>query len=330
MKVSIIIPVYNVAKYIKRCLQSVTDQTYQDIECIVVDDCGNDNSIELAQEFIKGYHGTIEFKFLHHNHNKGQSAARNTGIRCAKGNYVFFLDSDDAILPDSIESLMALAIKYPQADFIQGNLVDETGNLSKYGWNDTLPEFCDNHNNLERYILSDVVFSACSKVIKTSFLTDNHLYFPEGIIHEDLYWTFFLAKFAKAVGFVNQGTYIYYINDNSTITNLFPEARIRRYSSRLIASEAFCADLDKEQHASRYQRLFIAGNLTSAMIEVAALHSLHHWYIFWRHVLKLYHHHTRLTIWQHLLFLFMMPPLCFPIGIKGWYWRLQRYIVNNI
>ena len=287
MKVSIIIPVYNVAKYIKRCLQSVTDQTYQDIECIVVDDCGNDNSIELAQEFIKGYHGTIEFKFLHHNHNKGQSAARNTGIRCAKGNYVFFLDSDDAILPDSIESLMALAIKYPQADFIQGNLVDETGNLSKYGWNDTLPEFCDNHNNLERYILSDVVFSACSKVIKTSFLTDNHLYFPEGIIHEDLYWTFFLAKFAKAVGFVNQGTYIYYINDNSTITNLFPEARIRRYSSRLIASEAFCADLDKEQHASRYQRLFIAGNLTSAMIEVAALHSLHHWYIFWRHVLKL-------------------------------------------
>ena len=330
MKVSIIIPVYNVAKYIKRCLQSVTDQTYQDIECIVVDDCGNDNSIELAQEFIKGYHGTIEFKFLHHNHNKGQSAARNTGIRCAKGNYVFFLDSDDAILPDSIESLMALAIKYPQADFIQGNLVDETGNLSKYGWNDTLPEFCDNHNNLERYILSDVVFSACSKVIKTSFLTDNHLYFPEGIIHEDLYWTFFLAKFAKAVGFVNQGTYIYYINDNSTITNLFPEARIRRYSSRLIASEAFCADLDKEQHASRYQRLFIAGNLTSAMIEVAALHSFRHWCTFWRHILKLYYNHSRLTIWQHLLFLFMMPPLCFPIGIKGWYWRLQRYIVNNI
>ena len=330
MKVSIIIPVYNVAKYIKRCLQSVIDQTYQDIECILVDDCGNDNSIELAQEFIKIYHGNINFKFLYHEHNKGQSAARNTALRFAKGDYVFFLDSDDVIPSNSIASLMALATRYPQADFIQGNLLDEAGSVSKFGWRNTLPEFCDDHNDLEHYILSVVVYSAWNKVIKTSFLTENNLYFPEGIIHEDLYWTFFLAKYAKAVGFVNQATYIYYINDNSTITNLSQEARIKRYSSRLIASQAFCADLDKEQQSSRRQRLFVAGNLTSAMIEVAALHSLHHWRIFWQHVWILYASHSRLTLWQHILFLFLMPPLCFPIGIKGWYWRVQRYIVNNI
>lgn len=330
MKVSIIIPVYNVAKYIKRCLQSVVDQTYQDIECILVDDCGSDNSIELAQEFIQGYHGCIEFKLLHHDHNKGQSAARNTALQCVKGEYVFFLDSDDKIPSDSIESLITLATQYPKADFIQGNLLDETESISKFGWRNTLPEYCDDTNQLEKYILSVVVFSAWNKVIKTSFLIKNNLYFPEGIIHEDLYWTFFLAKFAKAVGFVNKGTYIYCINDNSTITNVSQKARIRRYSSRLIASEAFCAELDKEQYASKYQRLYVAGNLTSAMIEVAALHSLHHWCIFWRHVFKLYHHHTRITMWQHLLFIFMMPPLCFPIGIKGWYWRVQRYIVNKI
>ena len=330
MKVSIIIPVYNVAKYIKRCLQSVVDQTYQDMECILVDDCGNDNSIELAKEFIKEYHGTIAFKFLRHEHNKGQSAARNTALRHSQGDYVFFLDSDDAIPSDSIAMLMALATRYPQADFIQGNLLDETGRISKLGWRITLPEYCNDHDDLEKYMLSVVVYSAWNKVIKTSFLIKNNLFFPEGIIHEDLYWTFFLAKYAKAVGFVNQGTYIYYINDNSTITNLSREARIKRYSSRLVASEAFCADLDKEQQASRRQRLFVVGNLTSAMIEVAALHSFRHWCIFWRHILKLYYNHSRLTIWQHLLFLFMMPPLCFPIGIKGWYWRLQRYIVNNI
>lgn len=330
MKVSIIIPVYNVAKYIKRCLLSVVEQTYQDIECILVDDCGNDNSIELAQEFIKAYHGAIEFKLLHHNQNKGQSVARNTALQCAIGDYVFFLDSDDTIPSDSIESLMALAVQYPQADFIQGNLLDETGNISKFGWRNSLPEFCDDHNELEKFILSVVVFSAWNKIIKKSFLTDCHLYFPEGIIHEDLYWTFFVAKYAKAVGFVNKGTYIYYINDNSTITNLSREARIRRYSSRLIASEAFCADLDKEQHASRRQRHFVAGNLTCIMLELAALHSFHHWVIFWKHVGKLYSTHKHLTVWQHILFLFMMPPLCFPIGIKGWYWRVQRYIVNNI
>ena len=330
MKVSIIIPVYNVSKYIKRCLQSVVEQTYQDIECILVDDCGNDNSIEIAQDFIDTYKGNISFSVLHHDQNRGLSAARNTAIKQATGDYVFFLDSDDAIPSYSIESLMTLAIKYPQADYIQGNIADEAGNTIKYSWKIAIPEYCNKHENLEKYLLSIVVNSAWNKVIKTSFLTSNKLYFPEGIIHEDLYWTFFVSKYAKAVGFVNKGTYTYYINENSIITNPTCQARIKRYSSRLIASEAFCADLDKERHASKYQRLYVAGNLTSAMIEVAALHSSHHWCIFWRHVLKLYNSHSRLTFWQHILFLFMMPPLCFPIGIKGWYWRVQRYIVNNI
>ena len=330
MKVSIIIPVYNVAKYIKRCLQSVIDQTYQDIECILVDDCGNDNSIEIAQEFIDTYKGKISFSILHHDQNKGLSAARNTAIKHAIGDYLFFLDSDDAIPSDSIESLMVLAIKYPQADYIQGNLLDEEGNTIKYSWKKAIPEYCTKHEDLEKYIFSVVVNSAWNKVIKTSFLTENNLYFPEGIIHEDLYWTFFVAKYAKAVGFVNKSTYKYMINDNSIITSPTRQAIIKRYSSRLSASEAFCADLDKEKYASKYQRLYVAGNLTSAMIEVAALHSLHHWRIFWLHVWKIYTSHSRLTFWQHLLFLFLMPPLCFPIGIKGWYWRVQRYIVNNI
>ena len=330
MKVSIIIPVYNVAPYIKRCLHSVVNQTYTDLECILVDDCGSDNSINLAQDFINEYKGNTSFTILHHERNKGQAAARNTGLKFAKGEYVYFLDSDDAITPSCIEELISLAMKYPDADFIQGNLLDEAGNTSKYGWKSTLPEYCNTHDELEHYILSVVVFSACNKVIKTSFLKEHNLYFPEGIIHEDLYWTFFIAKHAKAVGFVNQGTYIYYINDNSTMTSISHQARIRRYSSRLYASEAFCADLDKEQIVSKRQRHFVAGNLTCAMIEVAALHSFKHWCIFWKHVCKLYASHKSLTFWQHLLFLFMMPPLCFPIGIKAWYWRLQRYIVNNI
>ena len=330
MKVSIIIPVYNVAPYIKRCLQSVVDQTYTDLECILVDDCGSDNSVEVAKEFIKDYSGNITFSFLSHDRNRGQSAARNTALKYATGEYVFFLDSDDAIPPESIETLWAIAVRHPDADFIQGNLLDEAGYINKYGWKSTLPDYCNTHDELEHYMLSVVVYSAWNKLIKATFLKKHGLYFPEGIIHEDLYWTFFVAKHAKAVGFVNKGTYIYFINDNSTITNVSSQARIRRYSSRLYASEAFCADLDKEKDSTKCQRHFIAGNLTCAMIEVANLHSLKHWSIFWRHIHKLYASHTKLTFWQHVLYLFMMPPLCFPINIKGWYWRVQRYIVNKI
>ena len=330
MKVSIIIPIYNVAPYITRCLQSVVNQTYTDIECILVDDCGSDNSMEIAQNFIKDYHGHIKFNCYYHDKNKGQSAARNTALKYATGEYVFFLDSDDAIPFDSIESLMALAEKHPDADFIQGNLLDEAGNASKYGWSSNLPDYCNKHEELEHYILSVVVFSAWNKIIKTSFLTDNHLHFPEGIIHEDLYWTFFLCKHTRAVGFVNKGTYIYYVNENSTITNVSDQARIRRYTSRIYASEAFFADLDNSQKSSKCQRLFIAGNLTSTMIEVAALHSLKHWITFWRHVWKIYSSRSNLTFSQNIFFLFLLPPLCFPIGIKGWYWRVQKYIVNRI
>ena len=330
MKVSIIIPVFNVSQYIKRCLQSVAAQTYTDIECILVDDVGTDNSINLAQGYINNYKGDIAFTILRHEKNKGQSAARNTALHYANGDYIYFLDSDDAITPDCIEELISLAIKYPDAAFAQGNFLDKEGNISNYGWNCHLPEYCNKHNDIEEYILSTVVTSACNKVIKKSFLTEHELYFPEGIIHEDMYWSFFLAKHTKSASFLNKGTYIYYLNNNSTMTSISNQARIKRFSSRLFASEAFCADLDKEQKASRRQRHFVAGNLTSAMIEVAALHSLTHWYKFWQHAWKLYVSHKNLTLWQHILFLFLMPPLCFPIGIKGWYWRVQKYIVNKI
>lgn len=330
MKVSIIIPVYNVSQYIKRCLQSVTNQTYTDLECILVDDCGSDNSIDIAKKFINDYKGDILFTILHHDHNKGLSAARNTALSFTKGEYVYFLDSDDTITSNCIIELMAIAQKYPDADFVQGNFLDKDLHINKYGWHTNLPEYCNVHEQLEKIILYTVVTSACNKVIKKAFLTEHNLSFIEGIVHEDMYWSFFLAKYTKAAAFVNKGTYIYYINDNSIVTSISDQSRIRRYSSRLFASEAFCADLDKEQKSSKCQRHYIAGNLTSAMIEVATLHSLHHWSIFWQHVMKLHAHHSKLTIWQHILFLFMMPPLCFLINIKGWYWRLQQYIVNRI
>ena len=330
MKVSILIPVYNVSKYIKRCLSSVAEQTFTDIECILVDDCGSDDSIELAQRYINEYRGNITFSIFHHDKNKGQAAARNTALRHATGEYVFFLDSDDAITPDCIKKLIDMMLKYPDAIFAQGNFLDKRGNISKYGWKNQLPEYSNEQSELDHCILSVVVYSACNKLIRKSFLTEHNLFFPEGIIHEDLYWTFFIAKYTKAAAFLNEGTYIYYINENSTMTSISNQARIRRYSSRLFASEAFIADLDIKKDASKCQRLFIAGNLTCAMIEVAALHSFKHWGIFWRHIIKLYVSHTKLTFWQHILFLFLMPPLCFPIGIKGWYWRVQRYIVNNI
>ena len=226
MKVSIIIPVFNVAPYIKRCLDSVVAQSFQDIECILVDDCGTDNSKEIVQQYIDNYQGQIQFKFIHHKENLGQSAARNTGIQVATGEWLFFLDSDDAITPKCISILLALKDKYPDADFVQGNLLDERGEISHYGFNN-VPEYCDNPSLLEDLMLNRVITSVCNRLIKHSLFIEKDLSFPIGMIHEDMYWVYFFSKHVKAAAFTHVGTYIYYTTENSTMTSVSQFTRIK-------------------------------------------------------------------------------------------------------
>ena len=118
-KVSIIIPVYNVASFIIQCLDSVRSQSYTNLEVILVDDCGTDNSMAVVQEYLK-HHSFTEVKILHHTHNRGLSAARNTGLEAATGEYVFFLDSDDELTDDCI-SVMAEPIEKFYHDFVIAN-----------------------------------------------------------------------------------------------------------------------------------------------------------------------------------------------------------------
>lgn len=129
-RISIIVPVYNVERYITECLQSVMRQNYQGpMECIVVDDCGTDKSVEIAERLIAEYDGPIDFIVLHHEKNLGISCARNTGMDVAQGDYVFFLDSDDWISDDCIDYLVSLA-NTGNYDMVVG------GHANFYGEND--------------------------------------------------------------------------------------------------------------------------------------------------------------------------------------------------
>ena len=101
--VSVIIPVYQVSDYVERCLLSVMNQTYQNIECIIVDDCSTDDSVAKCDRLISTYKGPIKFQILHHERNRGLSAARNTGTDAATGEYIFYLDSDDEITDETFD-----------------------------------------------------------------------------------------------------------------------------------------------------------------------------------------------------------------------------------
>ena len=330
-KVSIVIPVYNVEPYIERCLRSIAAQTYLHIECILIDDCGTDGSMALVEQFLHNYKGKICFTIISHQQNQGLSAARNTGIRVADSEYIFFMDSDDAITPDCIEILTDLAKKYPEADFIQGNIITGTEELNEGNIDSDVPEFCDNKKQLENIILCKTHRTAWNRLIKRSFITNNSLLFPVGLLMEDHYWTYFVSKQIHAAAFCHRGTYYYYKNKDSIINSPSKVSLIKRYSSYIEISDIIIHDLLQRNDIQPCHSRYVGEAIVFCMINLARLHSLHHWYIFWKYAFHTaYELRTRLTWHRFCLFICMLPPFCYLADIKGWRWRLHQYLIAKI
>lgn len=226
MKVSIIIPTYNVESYITECLESVARQTYQgEMECLVVDDCGTDNSIAVADQFISDYQGRVHFRIIHREKNGGLSAARNTGVKNAVGDYVYFLDSDDAIISETIEEMMKVVCDHPQVEMVQGGIVSMNGQVLEDFSVKELPEYTDNIEWIIKNMLFSFPVSSCNRLLKRDFLQRNIISFHEGIIHEDVPYNFLLAIKFRYVGFVKKNTYLYRMQREGSIINSSKEGR---------------------------------------------------------------------------------------------------------
>lgn len=330
-QISIIIPIYNVAPYINRCLQSIGAQSYQRIECILIDDCSTDNSMQIAEQYISNYNGNIVFNIIHHQQNNGLSAARNTGLNASTCDYVYFIDSDDAISPNCIELLISLAHKYPNADYIQGNLITEAEDLNVGHIDLDVPEFCDNKRQLETIILCKTHRTAWNRLIKRSFLLNNSLLFPVGIVMEDHYWTYYVSKYANAVVFCHQGTYYYYKNNNGIVNSPSKVSLINRYFSYMTILEVIVNDLIKRNDIQACHRKYVGETIVFCMTNLSRLQSLKHWSKFWLLSLNLAIKLWKRITWRRLfLFFCMMPPLCFMTGITGWRWRLREYIIDKL
>ena len=212
-RVSIIIPVYNVEPYIEECLHSVYEQTTDtEIECLIVDDKGNDNSIHIAETFVATHNdkAKTKFKIIYRDTNGGLSAARNTGIKAAKGDYLYFLDSDDTIVPQCIDTLIHLADKYGGVDLLPALYIRVNNDMEQFGCH-SFPEFSDDRSLIKRSLLDydKIPVTAANRLIRRELITENNLFFKEGIIHEDNYWSFFLAKYVKRMAFCAEKLYYY-------------------------------------------------------------------------------------------------------------------------
>lgn len=220
MKISVIIPVYNVESYIYDCLNSVSNQIFDgNIECIVIDDCGTDQSMSIAEKYISEYVGTVTFKIIHHNKNRGLSAARNTGMHVATGDYIIFLDSDDEMTPNALSSLCE-PIKTDNYDFVIGDYRlqgsgKQTPTLKLHDG-----QKLEGEEIRESYLKREWYMMAPNKLYDRKFLLSSKMSFLEGIIHEDDLWSFQLALRAKKIKAIKAVTYIYKLRDGSITTTI--------------------------------------------------------------------------------------------------------------
>lgn len=223
MKISIIIPIYNARNYIKDCLISIVSQSYKgEIECLLINDCGNDGTIDFVENFIENYKGDIKFRILHHTKNRGAAAARNTGLNAALGDYILFIDSDDYIIDTCLEEMTNVLKKHPNVDLIQAGIKTTDGSIPWFDFEkNPLPEYTDDFYDIKTRLLGREVIPAAAwnKLIPIKFLKQNKISFHEGIVIEDVLWCNILAKHVKSIACLNKNTYIYRIHDNSVVTS---------------------------------------------------------------------------------------------------------------
>lgn len=250
MKVTIIVPVYNVSAYIERCWESLVKQTYKEIEILFVDDCGTDDSVEKLQKLIDT-HPDIYCKILHHDHNRGLSAARNTGLMAATGDYVYFLDSDDDITEDCIERFVAPVVN-DEIDIVVGNYRVVGGEahsplLLDSGLLDSSKEVLASYAAGKWYVM------AWNKLCRRDFLIDNNLFFREGLIHEDVLWTFQVACKAQSLYVCNDVTYNYNVRGASIMTSMSIERDLRVYLDVFDAIVDFVRSEQREFGVEEYR-----------------------------------------------------------------------------
>lgn len=218
MKISVIIPVYKVEKYIERCLLSVMAQTYDhaEIECILVDDCTPDHSMDMAKDIVRREKTDVVFVYLKHQVNAGVSVSRNTGMTEARGEYIFFLDSDDFIMPNCLELLMGQTALHPGVEMVLGNFYhDKPGGGLKMK-SDMIPPFLQDHHQIFSFYLCDILpMMPWNVLISRSFIVNNHLQFAKGLLQEDILWSFHLYRCTSQMAFVPEVTYQYCDNESS-------------------------------------------------------------------------------------------------------------------
>lgn len=206
-KVSVIVPIYNVEKYLEKCINSLLSQTLEDIQIILVNDGSKDNSGNISKEYEKNNKDRVIYV---EKENGGLSDARNYGLKYATGDFIAFLDSDDYIEKNAYEEMYNKAIE-ENADYVECDFIWEFPN--KIRMDKQYP-----YKN-KKEMLSFVRVVAWNKLIKRQLITDNNLEFPKGLRYEDVEFTYKLIPFINKFAYVDK-PFIHYVQREGSIANV--------------------------------------------------------------------------------------------------------------
>lgn len=263
-KISVIIPIYNSEKYIKDCILSVLDQSYQNLEIIIVDDGSKDKSCEIVEELL--HTSNINYKIIHQE-NQGVAAARNRGIESATGSWIIAIDSDDRIHKDTFKIIME---NIGEADAAMFDFeINGTDRLTAIQKRDI--SVLSGKDAIEGFYNRKYKFIAPASLIRKNFLLENRIEYDETckFAEDDLYVWKVLCK-ANKVLYIKSPLYIYIFHDNSTMTT----PNISKFMSAKEASIEVSTDfVKKSANAEHIKEEFLYRHYLGILHAAAKVHS---------------------------------------------------------
>ena len=242
--ISIIVPVYNVEKYLEKCLNSILSQDYRGYEVLLIDDGSTDNSPMICDDFSRKYNNIRVI----HKTNGGLSAARNIGIKEAKGEYVFFVDSDDSLYSNALSCLVEplqneiidIVIGCINLEYDDGSIVPEENVFNQRGLVDKIIAI--------RRLFQGSGYSACGKLFRKSLF--DKITFPEGKIDEDYATMYKVYYEANSIFYTNEYIYRYFKREGSITKSTF---NVKKLDFVYNAREAyhFSKNLIKDKMATK-------------------------------------------------------------------------------
>ena len=257
-KLSIIVPVYGVEKYIDKCLNSLVKQSLKEIEVIVVNDGTKDNSQKIIDKYVKKYPDKIKSYIKE---NGGQGSARNYGLKKASGEYIGYVDSDDFVEKDMYKKLYNKAKENNYDIVVCGNY-----NVSEDYQNKNIDAFINNYNtDLENIFFGKM--AVWNKIYKRDILIKNKLEFKEKVWYEDLAFTLKAIMNSNTFAFIDEPLYDYLIREGSTMNN----SNVQRNLEILDAFNDILSYIQhnkKEEYFSKIEFLAIDHIYISAIVRV--------------------------------------------------------------